>query len=135
IAGGIGTAGTVTVNTTAGGTVTLSSSNTSIATPPGSTTIAGGSSTATFPISTFEVTSPAVVSISATYNGTTQATNLLVTPAISWEVFNPASLVGGNPSTGTVLLSGTAPSYSSISVTSSNTAVAAVPASVPIATG
>ena len=49
---------------------------------------------------------------------------------------NPTSVQGGNPSTGTVTLSGNAPSGgASVSLSSSNTAAATVPASVTVPAG
>ena len=49
---------------------------------------------------------------------------------------NPASLTGGASSTGTVTLTGAAPAGGlAVSLTSSNTAVATVPASVTVAAG
>jgi len=135
IAGGYPVIGTVTLNTTTGGTVMLASNNTNVAAVPNSVNVPSGSTTANFGITTSAVTSPTVVSISATYGSSVQSINLLVTPAVSSVVMNPTPVVGGNTTAGTVNLSGAAPSYSSVTLSSSNSAVASVPASIPVATG
>jgi hypothetical protein len=58
------------------------------------------------------------------------------TLTVSSLTLSPTSLVGGNSSTGTVTLSGNAPSGgASVSLESSNTSVATVPSSVPVAEG
>ena len=135
IAGGYSSTGTFALNNTSGGTATLTSSNTSVATVPASVTVNSGSSSATFTINTSAVTTLTAVAISATYNGTVRAVNVLVTPAISSVVLNPSSVVGGNTSTATVSLSGAAPPNAVVSLTSSNSAVASVPGTVTIPAG
>ena len=78
--GGVST-GTVTLGSAApsgGAVVTLSSSNTSVATVPPTVAVAEGSTTATFTVNTSAVTSSTSVTISATY-GTTQTATLTVT--------------------------------------------------------
>ncbi len=61
-------------------TVTLKSSNTSVATLPSSVTIASGSSSRTFTITTKAATSSTNVTITATCSGVTQTATLTVTP-------------------------------------------------------
>src|SRR5882672_2245276 len=57
-------------------------------------------------------------------------------PTLSSMALNPASVTGGSPSTGTVTLSGPAPSGgAAVSLMSDNTAAATVPASVTVAYG
>src|SRR5260370_327296 len=56
--------------------------------------------------------------------------------ALSSVTLNPVSVTGGNPSTGTVTLSGPAPSGGAVvSLTSNNTAAATVPATVTVPAG
>jgi hypothetical protein len=74
--------GTVTLTgaaPTAGISVTLSSSNTSAATVPASVTVASGSTTATFTVSTSSQSSDATANITATYSGTSKSAALTVT--------------------------------------------------------
>ena len=54
-------------------------------------------------------------------------------PVLSGLTLNPATVVGGNNSTGTVSLSGAAPSATTVTLSSSNVNIAGVPASVTIA--
>lgn len=64
-----------------GAVVSLTSSNSQIATPPASVTVtAGATISPTFTIVTTAVTSNQAVSISAGYSGTSKANNLTVTP-------------------------------------------------------
>src|SRR5437899_8360956 len=57
-------------------------------------------------------------------------------PIISSVTLNPASVVGGNASTGTVTISSAAPSGGSVvTLSSNNTGVATVPASVTVPQG
>ena len=57
-------------------------------------------------------------------------------PSVSSLTLNPSTLVGGNPSQGTVTLSGPAPSGgATVTLSSSNTSVATVPASISIGSG
>jgi hypothetical protein len=133
IAGGNPVTGTVTLNNTTGGTVALSSSNTSVATVPASVPVAGGSSTATFPVNTVAVTTATSVSITATFAGTMRQATLLVTPSVSSVALNPNSVVGGNNPIGTVSLTGAAPAGGAVvALMSSNTAVATVPATATV---
>ncbi len=57
-------------------------------------------------------------------------------PTLTSLTLNPTSVTGGNPSTGTVTLSGAAPAGGAVvSLSSNNTAVATVPTSVTVAAG
>src|SRR5947209_4767782 len=59
-----------------------------------------------------------------------------VPPILSGLSLNPSSVTGGSPSTGTVTLSGPAPSGGAVvSLSSSNTGVASVPSSVTVPAG
>jgi LmbE family N-acetylglucosaminyl deacetylase len=139
VVGGNSSTGTVTLSTPApsgGAVVALVSSNTSVASVPGSVTVAANATTATFQVTTNAVASNTSVTISASYNGTTQNANLNVIPVavtLSALTLSPGSVVGGNPSTGTVTLSGPAPSGGAVvTLVSSNTSVGSVPSSVTV---
>jgi hypothetical protein len=83
LAGGSSAQGTVTLTSAApstGAAVSLSSSNPAVAAVPASVTVAAGGTSATFAVSTAAVTASTAVTISGTYNGTTQSAALTVTP-------------------------------------------------------
>jgi len=145
VVGGNSSTGTVTLSGPApagGAQIALSSSNTTAARVPASATVVAGATSATFTVSTSVVSASTAVAISATYAGASKTTSLTVQPAappavtLSSLTLNPTSVVGGNSSTGTVTLSGPAPSGGAqIALSSSNTSVARVPASVSVAAG
>ncbi|HUC54812.1 MAG TPA: S8 family serine peptidase [Candidatus Cybelea sp.] len=142
VTGGSPSTGTVTLSGSAasGATVYLSSSA-SAATVPASVTIAAGASSATFTVSTSAVTASTQVTITASYGGATKTASLTVVPSqgaatLSSLTVNPASVTGGTQtSTGTVTLSGPAPTGGAQVMLSSDNAAAGVPASVTIAAG
>jgi hypothetical protein len=146
--GGNPSTGKVTVSGPApsGGTVvSLSSSNTSVATVPSAVTVAAGTNTATFQVTTVAVTNSTTVTVSASQTGVSQqqTASLTVTPApasgptLTSLTLNPSSVVGGSSSTGTVALSGPAPNSPPVVVTlsSSNSAAATVPPNMTIPPG
>ena len=140
VVGGNNSIGTVTLNGAAppaGAVITLSSSNIAAARLPASVTISGGARSATFTITTSGVTSQTTSTITAFYAGVNRTTTLTVNAAaLSSVTRTPSSAVGGNNSTGTVTLNGKAPASGAvITLTSSNTAAARVPANVTIAGG
>ena len=137
ILGGSSSTGTLTLNgpaTVGGAIVTLSSSNTGTARVPASVTVAASATTATFTVATSPVAANTSVTISGTY-GITRTTTLTVTAATLSSISgSPSSVVGGNSSTGTVTLNGPAPAGGAIvTLSSSNTGAARVPASVTVA--
>jgi hypothetical protein len=138
--------GSVTATVTLGGSVTsccpvveFASSDPALAQVPASLSFSSGQSSATFTVNTGSVTATRTVTISASLNGTTRSANLTVNPStgtrLSAVFLNPASVGGGNPSTGTVTLNAPAPSGGAAVTLSSNNAAAAVPASVTVAAG
>ena len=145
VMGGNSSTGTVTLSGAApagGAQVTLSSSNTAAARVPSSVTVAAGATSATFTVSTSAVATSTAVTISGTYGGATRSVSLTVMPAppppltLSSLSLNPTSVTGGNSSTGTVTLSGSAPAGGAqVTLSSSNTAAARVPSSVTVAAG
>lgn len=110
VAGGSPSTGTVSLNGPApigGLSVTLASSDTSIATVPATAVIAAGQKSATFTVTTLSVTSTHNVAISTAYNSSTQSANLTVGQqsianiAASYNSGTPQSAaLTVNPSTG-----------------------------------
>ncbi len=145
VTGGNSSTGTVTLSgpaPTGGAQVTLSSSNTTAARVPSSVTVAAGATSASFTVSTSAVAASTTVSISASYAGATRSASLTVTPAppppptLSSLTLNPSSVVGGlEDSTGTVTLTGPAPSGGAQVFLSSSNGAASVPSSVIVPAG
>ena len=141
VVGGSPSTGTVTLDIPApvgGALVALSSSDPAAQVAAG-VTILAGQTTATFPMTTSPVAASTPVTITATYNTVTRTATLTVTAStatLSSFSLNPTSVVGGSPSTGTVTLSGPAPLGGAVvTVLSSNTAAAQVPATVTVEAG
>jgi len=120
--------------------VTLSSSDTEVATVPSSVTVPAGATSATFTVTTSTVATSTTVTISASDGGVPESASLTVTPqppTPSLLKLNPTSVIGGvQSSTGTVTLSGPAPAGGAqVALSSSNTAVATVSSSVTVPAG
>jgi hypothetical protein len=139
VIGGTTSTGTVTLADPApagGAVLTLSSSNTSVATVPASITVPAGSTSASFTVTTSAVGSSTSVTVTATLASLTTTAILTVDPALSALSVSPASVVGGDPSTGSVTLAAAAPAGGAVvSLSSSDTSVATVPASVTVPAG
>ncbi len=139
VTGGSPSTGTVTLSGRApagGALVSLSSNNTAAAQAPATVTVPAGATTAAFLMTTSDVSANTSVSISAVYRGVTRTASLTVTAITLTSVTpNPTSVVGGNPSTGTVVLSGPAPYGGAIIGLTSNNASAQVPVTVTIPAG
>jgi hypothetical protein len=147
VVGGGSAQGTVTLTSaapTGGAFVTLSSSNTAVASVPASVTVAAGASSAGFSVTTSAVGANSSVTLSGTYQGTSRSTTLTVTPvppppppaSLNSLTLSPTSVTGGGSAQGSVsLTSAAAAGGALVSLSSSNTAVASVPASVTVAAG
>jgi len=136
VVGGASSLGTVNISLGKGETVLLSSSNPSVASVPASIVISKGSTSGTFNITTTPVAANTTVTITATLNGTFQTTLTVIAPTVSALSLNPNSVTGGSPSTGTVTISGNAPTGGiAVALSSSNTPAATVPASVTVPAG
>ncbi len=143
VTGGSPSTGTVTLSGSApsGGVAVNLSSSSSSATVPASVTVAYGASSANFTVTTSTVSASTPVTISASYAGVTKTASLTVTPAqaaptLSSLTLNPTSVTGGTQtSTGTVTLSGPAPSGGAQVSLSRDNAAASVPPSVTVAAG
>ncbi len=142
VVGGNVATGTVTLTSAApagGAAVALSSANPA-ASVPASVTVPAGASSASFVINTSPVSVSTVGTLSASYAGVGKTSTLTVNPVpaatLSSLSLNPASVVGGVSSTGTVTLTKAAPAGGAlVSLLSSNTALAKVPASVLVPAG
>ncbi len=142
VTGGTSVTGTVKLTSaapTGGSKITLASSSSS-ATAPSSVTVTAGSSSATFTITTKSVTAASSTTITASYNATAKTATLNIAPAaaklaLSAVAVNPATVTGGQTSTGTVTLTTAAPPGGvSIELWTTGTA-AFVPESVTVAAG
>jgi hypothetical protein len=139
VPGGASSTGTVTLNGPApagGATVALSSSNTSAAQVPTSVAVPANATSATFTVSTSSVTSDTTVTISGNPSAV-QSANLTVLAGVLNSIsLSPTSVTGATSSRATVTLTQAAPSSGALVVlSSSNTAVAQVPATVTVAAG
>jgi hypothetical protein len=143
VTGGASATGTVTLTAaapSAGFPVSLTSSNTAVATVPAWLTVASGATSASFAVVTRAVSASTTITISATAGSVVRTTTLTVNPpataTLATLTLNPTSVAGGASSTGTATLSGAAPAGgATVTLSSSNTGAATVPASVTIAAG
>ena len=120
-----------------GAVVTLSSSNPAAAQVPASVTVPAGLGFATFNITTSPVAADTPVTITGVFNATRTAVITVLAPpnALASISLNPASVVGGSPSTGTATLTSAAPAGGRVVTLSSNNPAATVPASVTVPAG
>lgn len=137
VVGGATSTGTVTLNGAApvnGTVVTLTSTKPSVASVPGTTTVLEGQVSGTFTVTTVPVAATTNATIKAAAGGVQKTRGLTIKqPSVSALSLSPGSVVGGNPSTGTVTLNGAAPPAGMVvTLASANTAVATVPASVTV---
>jgi len=139
VTGGTSATGTVTLTTGAGhggAVVTLTSSNTAVATVPANVTVPQNATSATFTVTTSPVASSTTVTISASLGGTATASFTVVPPALSNFTLSPTTVTAvTGTSTGTVTLNGNAPSGGVVVTLSSASSAAVVPASVTIPAG
>jgi len=138
VVGGASSTGTVLLGGPApiGGSLVGLSSASSDAVVPTQVAISAGSTSATFTVMTSAVGASTPVTITATMAGTLVSQTLTVTPAgVANLTLSPSSVVGGNVSTGSVALSGAAPSGGLVVGLSSSDSGVTVPASVTIAGG
>ena len=138
VVGGGSVQGTVTLSAAApsGGAVVSLGADSSAASVPASVTVAGGTTTATFTISTTPVAAATPVTITAGYGGVNKSATVTVNPpALSKLAVSPTSVVGGASVQGTVTLSGAAPSGGLTVTLSDNSTAASEPASVTVAGG
>ncbi|MEP7362966.1 MAG: S8 family serine peptidase [Acidobacteriota bacterium] len=119
-------------------TVTLTSDNPALATPPASVVVpAGQTYSGTFSISTSHVATVTPVVLTAAYGSSTrQATLTLKPPVLTQLTLSPTSLTGGKLiGTASVRLDGPAPEGGALVTLQSSSAAVSPPASVMIAAG
>jgi hypothetical protein len=138
VTGGLPSTGTVLLTTAApasGLTVSLSSNN-AVVTVPTSVTVPAGSTSATFTVNTTATNSNRAAVITGSHNGISATANLTVlAPVIASVTLDPATVVGGVASTGTVTFTGPSPAGGANVGLSSNSSSATVPTSVMIPAG
>ena len=116
---------------TGGMTINLSSSVPTVATMPSSITVAEGTTTSVFDVTTFGVNSLQTVDLNASLFGLTRTQQLDVVPARLFAIsLNPARVSGGTSSNGIVQLDGAAPPGGVTINLASNDPAVTVPASV-----
>ena len=138
VSGGSLSTGTVTLSTPApmGGVAVDLSSNFSFVTVPGSVIVTGGSTQASFTVSTSPVSSTSPATITATVGGSSATATLTVTPPTLTDLsFSPASIAAGLSSTGTVTLSGKAASGGVTVGLSSVSSNVVIPSTVVVSAG
>jgi hypothetical protein len=136
VSGGASSTGTVTLAfadpqpTTA----QLFSSDPDVASVPQQVIVPAGSTSATFTITTNAAAPPTIVTITAAIQNTPRTANLSVNPAtpdgntLSAVSVTPSTITGGASGTGTVTFTGPMPDGANVRLSSSNPAVASVPA-------
>ena len=144
VGGGQTAMGTIKMNAPAlpGGTpIALSSSN-PLATVPPSVVVPGGATTATFPVTTTNLSGPGktTVTLSAVGEGVAKTATLVIsyvpTPLSAASLrLVPTTVPGGTPSIGTVTLSCPAAAAGALVSLSSNNSLATVPATVVVPAG
>jgi hypothetical protein len=142
VTGGSSSTGTVTLNTGApsgGVIVSLSSTDAGVAAVPDSVTVPAGSTNATFTVTTTPVNTSTPVTISGSYNGSTETATLTVSPPILTSLtLNPSTVIGGplGSSTGTVTLSAPAAAGGAqVAISSGNPSAVTVPSTVTVPAG
>ena len=121
-----------------GTVVSLSSSDTGVATVPASVTVEPGSHQKSFLIATSAVSAVTEVTITASYGTVSETAVLKVTPAADSLVtvhLTPGKVLSGNSAKGRVTLNGPAPAGGATVALSSNLTAAGVPSSVTIPEG
>jgi hypothetical protein len=120
-----------------GAVITLTSNNTNAATVPASVTIPAGEVFTTFTVTTKQVTASTPVTLKATRGTVIKTAVLTVAPATVAGVSVDSPIAyGGNPVTGTVTLTGPAPTGGRVvNLSSNNTNAATVPANVTVVAG
>ncbi len=118
------------------GGVTVSLSSTAGGSVPPSLFVPAGSSIGTFRVTTSGVASSTQVMISASLDGVTQSTSLTLTPAgLYLFLISPQAVRDGASSTGTIYLSGAAPTGGLVATVTSSSVDAKAPATVTIPAG
>jgi hypothetical protein len=128
---------TLTAPAPAGGAVVAIADTNPAASMPASVTVPAGATTATFTITGAAVAAKQSGAVTASYGGVSKSATVTVRPiGVASLTLSPNPVVGPNSVVGTVTLECTAaPSSITVSLTSSNAAVASTPASLSIPAG
>ncbi len=137
VLGGASAQGSFTLNGVASGAViTLASMDPGTATVPASVVVAQGASGGAFPVMTFQVADDRLVTLSASAGASSRSTTLaVVSVGLASLTVSPTSVPGGSSCTGTVTLTGPAPSSGMVLSLASSSAAAIVPGSVVVEAG
>jgi hypothetical protein len=141
VQGGYVTTGTVSLSIpaqTGGAIVTLVSSHPAQVTLPATVTIPQGSTSASFSVTTTAVKTAVNIPVSATYNSVTVKGTATLNPApvVALAGIAVVSTQGGSPFQGTVVLTNPAQGAGvTVSLSSANTTLATVPATVLVPAG
>lgn len=123
----------------AGVSLPVVSSNAAISNPtPSPISVSTGATSAAFTIPTYAVSTVTATTISSTYNGVTVTGTVTVhpMPTVTSVTFSTSPVIGGNNVTATIKLSDIAPAAgATVTLSSSNTSVATIPASVTVPSG
>jgi hypothetical protein len=142
VVGGTPVTGTISLAQapTANARVSLASSDSKAASVPASVIVLAGQLSATFTVSTSNVTAPVAIVITASYAAANSSSTLTINPAglptpVSLTL-NPATVTGGNTSTGTVTISAPAPAAGLVvNLSTNNPFVARIPSFVVVTSG
>ena len=134
------TTGTVTLDSpapTGGSVVALVSSNVNAATVPATVTVAAGSTTGTFTITSVVTLAAQTTTLTASYGGVSRSGSVVVTPLLESVSVAPAKLRGGSTPapTGTITLNQPAPTGGATVTLTSSDASVTLGANVVIAAG
>lgn len=138
VTGGTSATATVTLSGAAptGGVVVSASDDSSATGVPATVTIAAGQSSASFTVTSAAVTTATTSTIAVSYGGVTLTAQLTVNPPLlAGETITPSSVVGGTNATGSVTLSGPAPSGGMLVLLADNSEATTLPASVTVPAG
>ena len=140
VVGGVSGKGTLTLTGPApsgGIVVSLASADGTVAAVPAAVTVAAGSTTAIFTITTTGVSAVARVIITASYSGATKTATLTINPAALYSVsVSPASIAGGMNSTLKVSLNGAAPPAGAVvQLSTSDSSATSVPSTALVPPG
>jgi len=142
VIGGASSTGTVTLAAVAAAniqvTLTVTSGSSAVSSIPASVTVLAGSSTATFTLVTANVSTKTTVQVSAVANAVSKTASLTVTANSPTGLsLTPNTVVGGSSVTATVSFAQPLASDTFITVIlmSGSSAIASMPASVPVAAG
>lgn len=139
VTGGASATGTATLTAAAGHngvTVTLSSSNASVAAVPASVFVAQGATSATFPVTTTPVAAQTSVTITGNYQATATASFTVVPPTLTAFSIDPPEVMAiKQTAAGTLTLNGVAPAGGLTVALSSSSSAATLPASMPVFAG